>query len=210
MRFYVGPYREWWGGYQIADLLKHIGVSEDTCHKLGEKLSKTFIHRICEWIDSKKKRKVKVKLHSYDTWDIDSTLSYIVIPLLKQFKEQDGGYGMVDDEDVPEEIRSYNAPPKENEWDMDSFAEDRWNHVLDEMIWAWSQEHPDCDWESQYHTGKFDITFKDTVIDGEEVSEMVTGPNDTHVFDSEGYKKHSDRIQKGLILFGKYLTSLWN
>ena len=55
MKVYIGPYKNWIGPYQIADLLQYIGFSEDTCHKIGERLSKTFLNTICLWIDSKKK-----------------------------------------------------------------------------------------------------------------------------------------------------------
>jgi hypothetical protein len=36
------------------------------------------------------------------------------------------------------------------------------------------------------------------------------GPKDTSEFDSEGYKKHSERITNGTILFGKYYRGLWD
>jgi hypothetical protein len=36
------------------------------------------------------------------------------------------------------------------------------------------------------------------------------GPNDTTEFDSEGYKKHNERITNGTILFGKYYRALWD
>ena len=37
MKVTIGPYRNWIGPYQIANSLKKIGVSDDTCYKLGGK-----------------------------------------------------------------------------------------------------------------------------------------------------------------------------
>jgi hypothetical protein len=50
---------------------------------------------------------------------MDHTLSHIVLPMLKQLKKDKHGSPLVDDEDVPEELRSTSAPAKENDWDID-------------------------------------------------------------------------------------------
>lgn len=218
MKVYIGPYVNWFGPYQLADLLKKVGVSEDTCYKIGQKLAghtdesssgSTFVSRFLSWVHSKKKRKVKIKLHKYDTWSMDSTLALIVLPMLKQLKETKHGSPYVEDADVPEHLRSTAAPPKENEWDTDSLWHDRWSWVIDEMIWAFEQLQPDCDWESQYHSGEHDIFFEKS-NDGTDTYEMKKGPKDTSVFDSAGYRKHDERIRQGLILFGKYYRGLWD
>jgi hypothetical protein len=212
MKVYIGKYTTWIGSYQIADLLKKVGVSEDRCYKIGEWLSNTFIHKICEWIDSKKKRKIKVKIHEYDTWNIDNTLAIIILPLLKLYKEQNQGSARVDDEDAPENISSFNAKPRENEYDFDDNNEARWDYVVDELIWTFEQLHPDNDWESLYHTGEIDMKFNPIKYDekGEpELYEMLKGEKDTHVFDKEGFDKHNKKIQNGLRLFGKYFRALW-
>jgi acetylornithine/succinyldiaminopimelate/putrescine aminotransferase len=39
--------------------------------------------------------------------------------MLKQLQETKHGAPLVDDEDVPEHLRSTTAPPRENEWDVD-------------------------------------------------------------------------------------------
>ena len=188
MKIFIGKYRNWIGPYQLADILQKVGFSEDFCYNLGEKLSKTWLSPLCEWIDSKRLRKVKVKIHNYDLWGVDCTLSYIILPLLKEFRKDMKGAPNTDDEDVPEELRSTSAPPKENDWDTDELHFKRWDWIIDEMIWTFEQIHPDNDWESQYHSGT----------------------KDTHVFDKEGYQKHQDKIENGLRLFGKYYQGLWN
>jgi hypothetical protein len=139
---------------------------------------------------------------------MDGTLSIIILPMLKQLKETKHGSPFVDDEDVPEHLRSTAAQPKENEWDTDSLFHDRWEWVMNELIWTFEQLQPDYDWESQYHSGKYDAVFEQ--LENDMGYRAVYGPNNTHVFDSEGYKKHDERIQRGLILFGKYYRGLWD
>jgi len=209
MRVKIGPYIDWIGPYQICDWLQRIGVSEDRCHALGDRLAETWVNDACQWIHSKHKRKISVKLDRWDSWSADSTLAIIIVPLLKQLHATKHGAPMSDDEDVPEGLglRSTEAPAKTDEWDVDGNHFKRFDWIMDEMIWAHTQLHPDTDWEAQYHTGVHDIQFK-KMENG--FSEMITGPNDTHVFDRDGYIAHSARIDNGLRLFGKYYRGLWD
>ena len=142
----IGPYKNWIGPYQLTDLLQKVGVSEDQCDKLGMWLSGTKLSNFCTWVDSKRKRKIQVRIDKYDTWNMESTLSYIIIPMLKQLKETKHGSPSVDDADVQKELRSTSVPEKENEGDIDDNWHDRWDWVLDEMIWAFEQINED--WES--------------------------------------------------------------
>ena len=58
MKVKIGPYINWFGPYQFADLFKYIGFSEETCEKIAEKIpEKPF-----QYIYSLRKRKVKVKI----------------------------------------------------------------------------------------------------------------------------------------------------
>ena len=209
MRVNIGKYRDWVGPFQIADLLQHIGVSEDRCFALGEWLAATPVNTVCEWVHKHKKQKVDVRIDRFDTWSMDSTLALIVLPMLIQLHKTKHGAPLVDDADVPDglNLRSTEAPVKENEWDTDANHFRRWDWVLDEMIWAFQQLQPDCDWESQFHTGVHDIQWEPAERG---MSKMVAGPNDTHKFDADGYKAHSDRIDRGLRLFGGYFRSLWD
>lgn len=209
MRVKIGPYINWVGPYQISDLLKKIGVSDDRCHSIGEYLSHTKLNDLCEWIHSKRKRKVVIHIDDYDIWNLDDTLAMITLPMLKRLKERKHGYPLVDDEDTPEEIRSTNAPPKENEWDTDAMAESRWEYVLNEIIWTFEQLHPDNDWEKQYQSGVHDIIWVQSK-DHPNCKEMKRGPNDTFKIDEEGRKVHRARIDNGMRLFGKYYGALWD
>jgi hypothetical protein len=155
-------------------------------------------------------RKEKVRIDGYDVWSADHTLALIIHPTLIKLKEKKHGSPFVDDEDVPEELRSTAAPPKKNEYDTDDNYHDRWGWVLDEMIWAFSQILDDKA-DDKFHTGVYDIQFKEVTLEnGKKVNQMVRGPDDTHKFDREGYDKWNARIANGLRLFGKYYRGLWD
>jgi hypothetical protein len=88
----------------------------------------------------KDKRKISIKLDKYDTWNMDNTLSLIILPMLKQLKETKHGSSFVDNIDAPEHLK---APPKENDRDTDEFFHARWDWVMDEMIWAFETHAKD-------------------------------------------------------------------
>jgi hypothetical protein len=124
-----------------------------------------------------------VKIDRWDTWSMDSTLTKIILPMLKQLKEQKQGSPHVEDEDVPEYLRSHMAQPKEHEWDTDDLWHMRWEWVINEMVFAFEKLNED-DWEAEFYTNK--------------------------QWNKEGYDKINERIQNGLTLFGKYYRGLWN
>jgi hypothetical protein len=147
MKIYIGPYIKWVGAYQIVDKLFFwtdryaTGDIENRWDyalkdKLGPWLANTWVHNFCEWIYDKQKRTVKIKLHKYDTWSMDHTLALIILPMLQKIKDDKHGSPFVEDEDVPEELRSTNAPAKVNEWDTDEYFHKRWEWILDEMIFS--------------------------------------------------------------------------
>ena len=157
-----------------------------------------------------------VKIDNYDTWSMDSTLTPIILPMLKQLKETKHGAPFTEDEDVPERLRSTTKSAqkaKKNDWDTDGNHFKRWDWILDEMIWAFEQLADD-EWEAQFHTGTSDIIWvpsKELDAKGKPVTyEMKSGPKDTRKWDKKGYMKHSARIDNGTRLFGKYFRSLWD
>lgn len=196
-----------------SPLFKYGILGEENYDKLTDYLDETWVQKFFEWIYSKRKRKSEVRIDYYDIWGMDSTLSIIIAPMLRLLQKKKHGSPSVDDDDVPDELKSINAPPKENEWDTDDNWHKRWDYVLAEMIWAFEQEEKQtldlCDWESQYYTGVTDIAWK-KLEDGSGHSEMIKGPKDTHEFDVEGYAKHSERMKNGFRLFGVYYSSLWD
>ena len=143
-------------------------------------------------------RQEDVFLDEWDSWNADHTIALIAAPLLQQLKLTKHGSGMVDDEDVPEELRSTSAPPKENEWDTDANVHKRWEWVLDEMIWALT-EHATADGD-----GKF---YDHSEVDEEaDLMAQVAQIKCDYV----GLDAYEKRKQKGFELFGKYFQNLWD
>ena len=82
---------------------------------------------------------------------MDVTLSYIILPMLKQLKETKHSAAEVDDKDVPKKLRSTSATKKESEWEIDSNWFARWDWVLDEMIWAFSLHLEEDSWPEKHN-----------------------------------------------------------
>ena len=229
MKVKIGPYVNWVGPYQIAKMLcfwvKEIpdeyGVPRkpDWVHDFGEWLATdkngndSWLVQFCSWVYSKRKRKVNVCIDKYDTWDTHGTLAYIILPMLKQLKATKHGSPRVDDEDVPEELHPTLELAKEDEHALDDNFHKRWDWVLDEMIWAFEQLHPDNDWEEQYRSGKIDVSWEPCEWNENGKPTLFNiegGPNHTYECDYEGIRKHEERIRRGTTLFGKYYSGLWD
>jgi hypothetical protein len=195
MKVKIGPYRNWVGPYQIADAIffwvdRH-GIYADepeifsrwdyrAAEKFGDWLNDVkWLVNLCQWIESKKKRKIKIHIDQYDTWSMDHTLALIIHPMLIQLKNTNHGYGLVDVEDAPSIGKGEDA----DYGSTDTKAQERWDWVMDEMIWAFSA-----------------ILDEDNSFYDEE----------TKTWNFEGRKAHDDRIANGLRLFGKYYRSLWD
>ena len=174
----------------------------------GHERPNTWLYDFLLWVESKKKRTIKVHIDRWDTWGMDHTLAYIILPMLKQLKATKHGAPQVDIDEVPAHLKPTKKALKAYEKDgtTDERFFDRWDWVLDEMIFAFDSKVNDG-WEEQFETGESDLQWK-TLEGG--MSEMVRGPNDTKVYDWEGRKKYEERIANGFRLFGKYYSNLWD
>jgi hypothetical protein len=153
-----------------------------------------------------------VKIDRWDTWSMDHTLGQIALPMLKQLQASKHGAPWVDDLDVPEELKSTSAPPKENEWDTDENHFKRWDWVMNEMIFAF-EHHLNKEWEEAYRKGESD--FKSVACEWDEngkakMYQLVEGPNHTYECDYEGMQVVEERIRNGFRLFGRYYQNLWD
>lgn len=170
----------------------------------------------------KDKRKIKIKIHNYDAWNADATMTMIILPLLKNVRDQKGGAPGTDDEDAPEQFRSTSAPPRKEEWHTDKNWFKRWNWILDELVWTFGELHRNYD-EDYYSSMQNKLTH--IWVETDESNE--TSNRNTPRF----YKKlkltkklreiygdnlltvarqhHSNKVQNGLRLFGKYYCALW-
>ena len=209
MKVYIGPYKKWWGPYQIANLIPF--VSEDTSEKIGDWLAKTWVNDVCEWIHSKQERKIKVRIDRYDTWSMDHTLALIILPMLKQIKETKHGSPYVDNEDVPAHMRHTLCKGDDDYETNDRWIHYKWDWILNEMIWAF-ETHLNEEWEDQFRHGEPDYEF--IHVGGEigtesELNEMKQ-KNPDYWVDYDKIKEYNDRIDNGFRLFGKYYRNLWD
>jgi hypothetical protein len=132
---------------------------------------------------------------------MDATLALVALPMLKQLRATKHGSPYVDDLDVPTPIRS-TAPGArdrcEEAYDLDEHHFQRWDWVLDEMIWAFEQKVDDNAVDQFYDYG--------TSVPGENVMDAVKRIK----VDSEGLKAWQARKSNGFRLFGKYYECLWD
>jgi hypothetical protein len=201
MKVYLGPHVTYFGPYQLAKKLcffakkveNKYGFKDypDYVYNLGEWLSDSPIGKLLDWVHSKKSRKTYIKIDHYDIWDMDTTLSHIILPMLKRLKAVKHGVPVISDPDVLEllskeidEIRQ--AENIDDDTDL-KINEVVWDFILDEMIWAFEQKL--IDWLPQYY---------------------YTGEDGLHCLDMDGYTKHNDRMNRGFAYFGRYYQALWD
>jgi hypothetical protein len=207
MKVVIGKYTNYIGPYQIAEKLlfwipkydennrfEYTKAYDKYVHGFGEWLAEIeWLNNFCQWIDSERKRTIKIKIDYWDTWSMDNTLALIILPMLKQLRDTSHGSAMVDMEDVPESMRVTDHEEWDSQECFDFYHEsdlqkiqcdvhDRWRWVMDEMIWAFEQI-VDNSSEDKFHENGFDV---------------------------EGYKKHRARVDNGLRLFGRYYQGLWD
>jgi len=199
LKVYINNYKSHWiSPYTILEKIyfwREIDYNEPVIEKLSSAL-----HPICvaiQWVWDKIDRKINyVKIDRWDTWSMDATLAHIILPMLKQLQESKHGAPFVDDEDVPEDLKSTSVPKvEEHETDSNFFM--RWDWVLNEMIWSFEQKLND-DSESQF----FDYTnSKGLPWEGDYIAPKL---------DLDGLKSHHVRLSNGFRLFGKYYQNLWD
>jgi hypothetical protein len=185
--------------------------------KLADRI--TWISNTIKWLWDKVDYEIKyVKIDRYDTWSMDHTLAYIILPMLEQLKAIKHGSPFVDDEDVPVHLQSeqHKRAKKSSKkakdlnthavnmgspyymGEDDTTLHDRWDWVLDEMIWAFEQMCNDNKGEDQYwdHTGSHGNPWERDYV----------APR----CDWAGLRAHEDRMKNGFRLFGKYYLALWD
>jgi hypothetical protein len=192
MKVKIGPYNNYFGPYQIAEMIffwvKRNRVYADepaiynrwdykACDSLGDWLCDTWVDDFCHWIDSKRTRKVKIRIDKYDTWSMDDTLGIIIHPMLVQLKATNHGYFVSDPEDAPTIGKGEIIDHGHN----DDLAEKRYEWIMDEMIWAFGEYTNDDANEPDYKTA-----------------------------DSETLIAYRVRKTNAFRLFGKYYQNLWD
>ena len=227
MKIYLSNYRDhWYSPYRFLEKVffwREIDYDEPLIEKLSDMLL-PISEGIQKFLNFVYPQIRYVKIDNYDTWNMDSTLAHIILPMLKQLKATKHGFPHVDLDDVPEHMRTittedwdpqrtfdfYKEDPNVGEPHFGEYANihDRWNYVLDEMIFAF--EHLiDDSWENEFSSGVMDHIFV-PCPDNPKLSTMENGPNHTYVCDYDGLFKVHSRMDNGFRLFGKYYRGLWD
>jgi hypothetical protein len=236
MKVKIGPYKRWFGPYQLANALcfwvkdqpdeRGCMDKPDWVHHFGDWLAfgkkcdisqyphdlpKTRLYRLLLWVEQKRQRKVSVRVDDYDAWNVDSTLALIIHPTLLKLRQVKQGSPIVDDEDVPEHLRSTSATPltedQKNCGEVDEFFHKRWEWVLDEMIFAFSTKVSD-NWDDECWSGESDFYFKEQ--EDKSGYTLEKGPKHTRTYDKDKMTKIRARIDNGFRLFGRYYQNLWS
>lgn len=135
--------------------------------------------------------KVDVQIDKFDIWNMDYTLSCVILPLLKEYKENSCGYFGVYLSDLPEELHE-KVREEHNEFSTPdskdyAYSQTAWNWVVDEFIWAFTQivKEEDNVEEELYKIEDHDLRYKKL-------------------------REYHERINHALELFGKYFRALWD
>lgn len=194
---------------------------EKFLEKLEDSIQWIYDHSINHLVKFRK-RKIKVRIDRSDTWSMDNTLAYIILPMLKQLKATKHGSPYVEPEDIPEHLRLTEREDKvfnEGYWNKELNASEeeieaasnkfhsQWKWVLDQMIWSFEQE---VDEESDhkhyydpYEPGEIIEDDSNELLDKEWRMKMGK-------FNSEKHQAFNERKQLGFTLFGKYYQALWD
>jgi len=135
------------------------------------------------WFDRRTGQKQRIHIDPWDTWSMDHTLAPIILPMLKQLKKTKHGAPQVDLEDVPKKLWPSKKELLEytKTGDTDPKFFERWDWVLDEMIYAF-----DCKANKDDVYMRFDVEERDAM------------------------NAEQERISNGFRLFGKYYENLWD
>jgi len=173
-----------WPEYKQKGLRVKAQPFAEAWREKAEDILQTIYNCTINLFLDRREQKVKIHIDRWDTWSMDHTLAPIILPMLKQLKETKHGAPNVDNADVPKELRAtkkqIEAYGKKGDVDPKHF--DRWDWVMDEMIYAF-----DCKANKDEVYMRFDTkTERDAMY------------------------KEQDRISNGFRLFGKYYESLWD
>ena len=164
-------------------------------------------------------RRVNVEIEKFDTYSLDHTLALIILPALLQLKATKMG--------IPSEFADADGADYDSQDSFDFYKDTHkdafdeksreWDQVLDKIIWSFQQIALE-DYETKYHHGKPEYDWVKTdqqftnPLNGkvEDTFQMVDKNPTEHWTDYEGMRKHEERIQEGLELFGKYYRNLWD
>ena len=112
----------------------------------------TKLNDFCEWFYTKLKRIEFVHIDKYDVWNMDQTLAKIIHPMLVRLKETKQGSPNIDLEDVPDYLKPSDSQYNYyEEGKLDDYYHDRWDYVIDTMIYAFNAISEQLDEDDDYY-----------------------------------------------------------
>ena len=132
--------------------------------------------------DHTKERKIRVEIHDYDTWNLDTTLAHIIWPALEKYLEVSKGIIVMDE-------------PRD-EYGGKSFEE-----AVTELIWVFKEIATSAE-----HQKIIDEHYTEKDVNDMDVSGWFKDADVMHA----KHDALETRIQNGLEMFGKIYRHLWN
>lgn len=208
MKIYINrPKNNWLSPYAIMEKVifwREIDYDEPLVQNI---LKSTKLGWFCDklyTIRSFFNRDIKyIHIDPWDAWSLEHTLSPIILPILQELKRVKHGAPFIADEDVPKNLRvgakgTGNSDVHKLFEDNDNTFFERYDYILDEMIWTFTQLSMD-DHEAPF----YDHTESSKEPDlNKSVRKLKV--------DRKGLKAHNARINNGLRLFGRYYRHLWD
>jgi len=205
MKINIRKPKPYFGCYHLSEFLLSWVVTEETVYKVAEWLEhgcvlspldtnnlheiaeqpRTRLARFFDWVHTKRNSRDTIKIDPWDTWSLDVTLATIIAPALRQLRDSSHSFGIVDDEDVPDELKSNLTEEEKLQGVTADNCVKKWEWVLNKMI------------RSFEHVGS------------EDNFDMVRYTTDDG-FDYEQYHRDQKEVQEGIRLFSKYYSSLWD
>lgn len=133
MKVYISPFYINFDAVTIAKKIVFWNDDLDTIFAVSDFIDEHFggiIDKIAKKLPSEL---VYVKIDKKDLWNLDETLRHVIKPALIKLREEKFGSPSVDNEDVPEFLWNLSDDPLKDET-----VHERWDWVLNEMIYAFS------------------------------------------------------------------------
>jgi hypothetical protein len=196
-----------------------MNVGETAFYNIIETIQSKVVNQVNAWLSSRER--ANIRIDDWDTFSLDHTLALVILPALKKFKETGRGSIWIDDIDVPDDIKSIASKPYDSSiGELDEFYEARSNYIIDAMIYSF-EKIVDDSWQNEFYSyendtiGGFDYIAVD--YDGNKVDEdtyegkvLYELKNDNRMkIDNVGIEAVEDKIDFGLLMFGKYYRGLW-
>ena len=109
MKVTIGKYKPYRGLHWLSTKIFFWKSRDSDFHyDIAERLDKfSWVEKFLDWLDGKRKRKVKIHIDPWDTWNMDHTLALIIVPMLKQLRDTGHTHISMELKDVPPSIRDF-------------------------------------------------------------------------------------------------------